>query len=300
MELLQLQYFRTVARLEHISKAAQELNIAQPSLSKTISRLEEDVGVPLFDRIGRQIQLNQYGRAFLRRVERIFTELEEGKRELADLSGFSKASISLAVTSPRVLPGLLGGFLASYPNTKFRQVISSTADMKRMLENSEVDFCISSPPIEGDGIESRHLLTEEVYLTVPPGHPLSARGSIDLREAAGEPFINMKVGYGFRDITDEFCRQAGFTPSFAFEGDEPAVIRSLVKAGLGVAFLPALSWMVAPEPAPERLHITNPVCQRTIGLAWLRGRYLSEAACYFQQYTVDFFARIQSVLSSLS
>jgi DNA-binding transcriptional LysR family regulator len=297
MELLQLHYFRAVARLEHITKAAQELKIAQPSLSKTIFRLEEDLGVQLFDRNGRQIRLNQFGRAFLRRVERVFMELEEGKREIADGAGLARGSISLAVTSPRVLPGLLGGFLASYPDTKFRQVISSTVEMKRMLENTEVDFCISSPPIEGTGIESSRLLTEEVYLTVPPGHRLVGRGSIDLHEAANESFINMKAGYGFRDITDEFCRRAGFTPTFAFEGDEPAVIRSLVKAGLGVAFVPALSWMDTPDPVPERLHIAHPVCQRTIGLAWLEGGSLSETAQYFKQFTVDFFARLESILA---
>jgi DNA-binding transcriptional LysR family regulator len=89
MELLQLHYFQTVARLEHMTKAAEELKIAQPSLSKTISRLEEDLGAPLFNRQGRNIRLNQFGKVFLTRVDRIFRELEEGKREIRDMAGLN-------------------------------------------------------------------------------------------------------------------------------------------------------------------------------------------------------------------
>jgi DNA-binding transcriptional LysR family regulator len=85
MDLLQLKYFQTVARSEHMTRAAEELHISQPSLSKVISNLEEDLGVPLFERIGRQIKLSHFGKAFLSRVERIFLELEDGKRELSDM-----------------------------------------------------------------------------------------------------------------------------------------------------------------------------------------------------------------------
>src|SRR5438309_3725141 len=107
MDLLQLKYFQTVARLEHMTQAARQLEIAQPSLSQTIARLEEELGVPLFDRQGRQIRLNQFGRTFLRRVERIFAELEDGRRELADLAGLEQGRVSLSMFSTPLLPDLL-------------------------------------------------------------------------------------------------------------------------------------------------------------------------------------------------
>src|SRR5256886_1659607 len=97
MDLLQLHYFRTVARLEHMTRAAEELLIAQPALSQTIARLEDDLGVPLFDRLGRRIRLNLFGRAFLGRVERIFAELDQGQRELADLAGGEQGQVDLAL-----------------------------------------------------------------------------------------------------------------------------------------------------------------------------------------------------------
>lgn len=95
MELLQLQYFLVVARLEHVTEAARTLHVTQSSLSKTIQRLEEDLGVPLFDRIGRKLRLNEFGSQFLRRVERALFELEQGKQELRDLSSRNKAHLNL-------------------------------------------------------------------------------------------------------------------------------------------------------------------------------------------------------------
>lgn len=291
MDLLQLKYFQTVARLEHMTKAAQELNIAQPSLSKTISRLEEDLGVPLFDRHGRQIRLNSLGKVFLQHVERAFRELAEGKRVIADMAGLEQGFISMAVSNPRILPHLLGSFLAQYPDVRFRQFLGSTLSMKRQLENLEIDLCISSIPIDGSNIEWHSLMTEDIFLTVPAGHRLSGRESIDLCEAANEPFIVLRTGHGFRDITDEFCRQAGFIPSIAFEGDEPAVIRDLVRAGLGVAFTPALSLTWMSDPSLKRLHIRNPICQRTMGVARLKERYHSRAAEQFYHFVIDYFGK---------
>jgi DNA-binding transcriptional LysR family regulator len=292
MELLQLQYFQTVARLEHMTKAAEALQIAQPSLSKTIARLEANLGVPLFDRQGRQLRLNAYGRTFLARVEKAFIELSEGRREIEDLAGLDQGSVTLAVSIPRILPELLGTFLTLYPNVRFTQFMESTSSMKRLLESGDIDFCISSVPIEGPDIEWQPLMTEDVFLLVPPEHPLAGRQSIRLIEAKDERFISMNAGFGFRDLTDEFCRRAGFSPYIAFEGDEPGIIGRLVAQGLGIAFVPALSLTGISHPKLKHLPIADPVCQRTIGLGRAKRRYLSAAARHFQVFAVDYFHRM--------
>ncbi|EST51510.1 LysR family transcriptional regulator [Brevibacillus panacihumi W25] len=102
MDLLQLKYFQVVARLEHMTRAAEELHISQPSLSKMISRLEKHLGVPLFDRHGKQIRLNRFGKIFLNRVDRVFAELEEGQYELADLTGLERGEADLIITHPLI------------------------------------------------------------------------------------------------------------------------------------------------------------------------------------------------------
>src|SRR5690349_12115287 len=119
MELQQLKYFQTVARLQHFTRAAEELYISQPSLSRSIARLEEELGAPLFDREGRQVRLNRLGQTFLKRVERVFNELEVGQRELQDLIGPEKGLVAVAflhTVGVRLLPLLLSAFRAEHPN----------------------------------------------------------------------------------------------------------------------------------------------------------------------------------------
>ncbi|MGG1677983.1 LysR family transcriptional regulator [Neobacillus sp. NRS-1170] len=292
MELLQLKYFQTVARLEHMTRASEELKIAQPSLSKTISRLEEDLGVPLFDRANRQIRLNAFGKLFLERVDGAFLELNEGKREIVELAERSQNQITLAVSIPRVLPDLLSSFLKQSPDVKFQQVLESTNSMKRQLEKAEIDFCISSVPMEGDELVWEPLITEEIYLIVPPHHRLANRETIYLYEVKEEPFISMNTGYGFRNLTDEFCRQAGFVPNIAFEGDEPGVIGDLVRQGLGIAFVSELSWVHNLNPFSHKIQIIEPNCQRTIGLGWSKRRFHSDTAKQFRQFVIDYFSKI--------
>jgi DNA-binding transcriptional LysR family regulator len=131
-------------------------------------------------------------------------------------------------------------------------------------------------------------------LAVPATHRLAERGRIQLGEVADEPFISLKPGYDLRELTDQVCRQAGFAPRAVCEVDEPAAIRGLVRAGLGVAFLPAASWRwrVAGEPGPVPLQIEAPTCQRILRLAWRDDRYLSAAARQFRAFVIAYFARL--------
>lgn len=290
MELLQLQYFRTLARLEHMTKAAEELHVSQPSLSKTISRLEEDLGHPLFERRGRHLRLNEYGRVLLDRADRALAELEEAKREMDTLAGAPSNTVALAVSIPRVLPDLIGSFLARCPGVRFRQLYETTASMKKLLQEGDIDFCISSVPIEGRDLVWKPLMTEEIYLLVHTGHPLSQRDSIRLEEASEEAFISLNTGMGFRDLTDGFCRQAGFLPSVAFEGDDPETIGELVRQGLGVSFLPALSSVPSRDPSLRRVRISDPPCRRTIGMGWSVRRHLTPAALSFKAFASEYLA----------
>ena len=294
MELLQLRYFQKVAHMEHMTKAAEQLQIAQPSLSKTISRLEEELGVELFDREHRKISLNAAGRIFLNRVERTFAELNEGQRELNQFIDQNQRSITLAVTIPRVLPALLGSFLSKYPDVRFQQFLKSVSSMKNLLVEGELDYCISSVPIEGEEIRWEPLITEEIFLIVPPNHRFAERKSIRLEEVKDEAFISMNTGFGFRSLTDQFCQEAGFVQNIAFEGDEPTVISDLVRQGLGVAFVSELSWVPKSGEFPHKLRIDEPSCQRTIGLAWSEKRYFTPIAKQFRQFVLEYFSTIAS------
>lgn len=296
MEILQLKYFQTVARLEHMTRAAEELGIAQPALSQTIARLERELGAPLFDRLGRNIRLNQFGRAYLKRVERIFEELAQGQRELNDLAEGRQGQIALGLSAAtHLLPDLLSAFRTDHPAIGFQ--LSQHQDktgthLGQQLTRGVCDFWISSPPLQQPGIRSVALLTEEVFLAFPSAHPLARRAQIHLHEVADEAFISLKLGQSLRELTDSFCQQVGFCPNIVFESDEPSTIRGLIRAGLGIAFVPAISWRGSVGPAVTQVSVSEPRCQRTIGLSWLAGRHLSAAAQQFRQFVIEYFARL--------
>ena len=294
MELLQLHYFQTVARMEHMTKAAKELRIAQPALSKTIARLEENLGVPLFDRQNRQIKLNSFGKAFLKSVDTALSALEEGKREVSDLAGMERGSIRIATTALPRLSKALGAFRARYPEVNFRIIQippDSTVEMVQMLENGETDLCFTAAALDEDHIREIPVLHAEVFLAVPYGHRLAGRTSVALQEVAGEAFIEYKTGHPFRKMNEEFCRLAGISRNVVCEVDEPAALGSLVSAGLGSAFVPGCKG--DDEPTYAMVRIERPSCYRTFTIAWLERRYLSKAAREFQSFLVDYFGEFQ-------
>ena len=298
MDLLQLNYFRVVARLEHVTKAAEELSIAQPSLSKTIRRLEKEIGVPLFDRQGRTIRLNQFGKAFLEHIDRLFYELEEGQRQVRDMAGLEHGEVSLVAASLYWLPDLLHRFQVLHPLVRFHLSQCSLAEMPHRLETGACDFCFLSTPLVKPGIQWEPLRTEEILLVVPPTHRLAGQECVPLSEVAHEAVVIEKVGSGLRDMIDTFCQQAGFTLRTSYEIDEPAALYAFVQAQLGVGFTPALMEKRVHEHALTSLHLTNPTCQRTFGIARHQEHYLSQAARAFYQFVMEYCAHMEQDVST--
>lgn len=288
MELLQLQYFLTVARLEHVTEAARSLHVTQSSLSKTIQRLEEDLGVPLFDRTGRKLRLNEFGSRFLYRAERALFELEQGKQELSDLSSPEHGTLELAVTTASTLPGILREFRRKRPYIQFHVQMLTTQEMVTLLHRGEVDFCLSSPPVEGDDIECKIVCIDPILVAVPKGHRLADRNSVSLTELREEWFVGVKRGYGTRDLVDSVCMSEGFVPKYVYEGDEPARLSTLVEAEIGIAFIPSTARNS--QEHLKYLQVENHELIREIALLWNRNRYISRAAQEFREIVVEYFA----------
>jgi DNA-binding transcriptional LysR family regulator len=293
MELLQLEYFRTVARLQHMTQAAKELNVAQPSLSLTITRLEKDLGVPLFDRQGRQIRLNRFGKAFLNRVDQVLSILEAGKRELRDMAGLQDGYISLATIHTMALPDILRTFRSKYPNVKFTVLHQtsqiSTNSMIQLLEQGEIDLFITTSPIQESGVKWEDLLTVDVSVIVPSNHRLAQKESVCLQELADEPFITNKRGNPFRNFIDEYCKSAGFVPNITFEIEDPSSIQGFVSAGLAVAFVPSYFLKYRNYPNITSVKVDEPGFQYTIAVAWKEDHYCSMAATEFRTFLIEYY-----------
>ncbi|NQX44276.1 LysR family transcriptional regulator [Paenibacillus tritici] len=290
MELLQLQYFIAVARLEHMTEAAHSLHVTQSSLSKTIQRLEEDLGVPLFDRSGRKLRLNESGRRFLQRAEKALFELEQGKQELKDLSSLESGTLELAVTTASTLPGILRAFRLKQPDIHFHVQMLPMQEMITLLQRGEVDFCLSSPPVRGEDIECQVVCNDHVYLAVPAGHPLADRKSLALIELKDEWFVGVKQGYGIRDLVDSVCQTSGFLPRYAYEGDEPARLIDLVEAGIGLAFIPGTA--KNGQDHIRMIPLEDHGLVREIALLWHKNRYISQAGLIFREVVIEYFTTL--------
>lgn len=291
MELLQLKYFQVVANLQHMTKAAEELHIAQPALSKTIKLLEKNIGVELFNRNGKSIELNESGKLFLKKVNESLRLLEDAQRELLDLNNTDNSTdIKLAILSgSSIIPGLLNSFLTKYPQFKFTLI----QHFSKPLSDSDFDLCISSATHSDPNLTYYQLVSEEIFLAVPSNHNLANRTSIELFEVANESFISLSKGQVLREITDIFCNYAGFKPNIVFESDDPSTVRGLIKAGLGIAFVPQISWGRSTGSNISLLSITNPKCSRTITLSWPKDKYLTKSARLFKEFAIEYFNHIE-------
>ena len=291
MELQQLEYFRVVARTQHVTQAAEELGISQPALSRAMARLERDLGVTLFDHRGRSVKLNRYGEAFLRHVERALAAVEEGRRELTDLSDRDSGVIAFGFAhalGTTIVPDLIASFRREHPRARFQLLQNASHIILDELEAGDVDLALVSPvPTASERIETIELASEELLLTVPHDHRLAKRRAVRLAELRGDTFVCLRQGYGLRTLTDQFCAQAGFAPKISFEGEEIATLRGLVAVGLGVAIIPAAT--TPGESKPPQLHISEPQCRRSIGLMWEPGRYQPQLAQQFRQHIAASF-----------
>jgi DNA-binding transcriptional LysR family regulator len=288
VDLLALRYFQTVARHEHVSRAAADLRVAQPSVSRTIARLEAELGVPLFDRQGRQVRLNPFGAQFLRRVDRALAELDDGRRELADAAGLERGSVRVAAETLLTLTGLLAEFRARHPTVDVRLTQTTAEAMGERLRDRDVDVCVASQPIAGPDLRTVELMREEVLLAVPPDHRLAGRERVGLAEIAGEPFVTTRPGHWPRALLDRLFED-GPDPEIVCEGDEPGATGDLIGAGLGIGLVPAFS-----RRAPTRLpiawvHLDAPGCERVLTLVWREDAYLSRAAQRFSELAVSWF-----------
>lgn len=297
MELLQLRYFQTVARLGHMTKAAEVLHVAQPSLSRSIARLEQEIGVPLFERTGRRIRLNQFGEILLSRVELLFTDLERVRREIADLYEEVHGLITLAVSQSSalyMLPALLGRFRNRYPETRvqvttYQDTPHGRYAVFKQLEEGKVNLCLCPSVSDGTGsTEWQPVIRDELVLAVPSGHHLAKNEQFSFSEIADEPCICLSSGTSFRDLTDTMYGRASILPTSMIEIEDLNTVIDLVASGAGVALVPALLMKQRERPGSVLLRLEGGSTQWIVGVAWDQRAYLPVAAQLFRRLLVDF------------
>lgn len=290
MDFHSLTYFKKVAELQHITRAAEELHVAQPSLSRTIARLENELGVQLFERSGKNIFLNAYGGIVLRHTNRILQEIKDIQREIADVSDDSDRTVSVSLYSAsKLFPNLVMAFKKQYPGIRL-QIIQENLNKNPSEECDLTLYSTMQPDIRENSVT---LFAEDILLALPKSNPLSQRASLNLSEVANEEFICLQRGKSLRTITDIYCKIAGFEPSVVLESDSPETVRELIHAGIGISFIPSITWQGMETKDIVLVPITAPQCKRYLNLSWRAYGYFCPAAVVFRDFLQEYFRPYQ-------
>jgi DNA-binding transcriptional LysR family regulator len=242
-ELRHLVYFREVARQLHFRKAAETLAVAQPALSRGVAQLETELGVELFNRTRRRVELTPAGRALLERIEPLLRALAAVPGDIRALAGGQAGQVRLAFTGlamATVLPGILREFNRRYPGIRVELNESPTAAQLESLKTGEIACGFFHPNATlPPGLGTRLLLQEKNGVLLPADHPLALATKLRLRELADTPFVMFPRAHnpGFYDRVLAAFQQAGITPRIADEVWPRSNAIGLVRAGLGATFM---------------------------------------------------------------
>jgi len=277
-----LRLFQTVARLGSYTAAARELSIAQPAISHQVKALETELGVQLFDRRGRHIELTAAGHSLLETCTDVFHRLDEGARALAELHAGARGTVDIAADTTSgiyVVPAALGQFHRLHPGIDVTLHVANRTGVLRRINDRTCDLAVMADPPSTIGLDVSGFSLDRLVAIAAPDHPLRSGRSISLATLAGERFLSREVGSGTRAATDRVFARAGLRLEPAMELGSTGAIKQAVSAGLGVSIVSR--WAIDLELQVGRLIVLDvaglPI-ERRWSIVNLTARRLSAAA----------------------
>lgn len=291
MELTQLKYFYTAAECGHITRAAEKLHIAQPALTQSIRRLENELGVKLFERRGRSVELSECGKYLYGQLGGVLRTLDRIPEELTKISYMEEKTIRVNILAASLLvTELIIEYKKANPDVKFH--------LHQSADEENCDCTITSvltgiePHVKGTGKLST--FSEEICLAVPADSDFARAGSVCLTDTREEGFISLSGSKPFHSICDTLCRTVGFTPNIIFESDSPSTVRGLIGSGMGIGFWPAYTWGSIRSDNVMLIPISSPKCSREITVVC--NNIQSAAALDFYDFLCQRFGAVSSGL----
>lgn len=289
MELKQLEYFIVLCQELHFTRAAEKLGIAQPSLSQQIALLEHEVGMPLFDRIGKKNILTDAGETLLHYSYNVFHEISQARAAISELQGLERGSLkigSLLTVVNYLLPPTVIGFHRAHPNVELSVQGLRTGDIYQGLLQNELDLGIVFLPLEHEDLEAIPLYTEDLALAVPRDHPFADEKFVTLQILKDTPSILLPETYFLRQVINEKCRSMHFTPKPELEMTTMESIIQMVSKGVGVTILPKAYLDYIDHDQIISVPIQEPEITTQIGIAYRKNKHLCAAARVFMEQLV--------------
>ncbi len=287
LTLQQLKLFESVYRNRSYTRASKELYLTQPAVSIQVKRLENQIGLPLFEVVGKKIFPTAAGQRVYDASADILGRVTELKQSIEELQGEVKGTLELSVvtTTKYFMPHLLGHFLQQYPDVEPKLRFTNRAHVVERLMNNEDDFVVMGQLPLGATLESHPFLENILGVVAPPGHPLAKVKKVQLRDLVKERFIEREEGSGTRRVFDRLLKENGLQIEPYMELDSSEAIKQGVMASLGLAVISLHSLHL--EQAAGKLVVLNvtgfPLKRRWYAVH-LKGKRLSLVARTFLDY----------------
>lgn len=288
-------YFIEVAEREHMSDAAQHLNVAQSAISRQISNLEAELGVLLFERAGRNVKILPTGEILLSHAKTIIEQLDQTKKHIAEYTSPDSGIInigfptSLATT---LLPNIINAFSKEYPKIKFQLRQGSYLFLHESIKLRKLNIAFLGPVILDDpSIKGDILFVEKLLLLAPRSHRLAEREHISMRSLRKEEFILFPKGYILEKMVTDACQNEGFEPSITGEGEDMDAIKGMVAAGIGITVLPESSITGHESSFLKCIPIQKPLLERSVGMITPQNRDLTPSEKVFYEFVLDYFSK---------
>ena len=286
MELLQLKYFLAVAESEHMTNTAKQLHIAQPALTQSIHRLEQELGVSLFERAGRGIRLSPAGVYVRDRVKPAMETLENVAR---DVQLFQQGEQGVVRVGVHAASGVAIDGIAAYSELNPHVSFEITQDERERHRDVIVTTITPRGSSTVENAVEKTPFSERIGIAVPASSALGDTAS--LADFANERFIALAGSRRFREVCDTFCARRAFTPHIAFESDNPLVVKKMIGLGLGVGFWPDHSWGDLDPKSCRLVHLQEPEFTRDVIVAKTSRCTPDSEAQRFYDFLLDYVAK---------
>lgn len=288
MDIHHLTYFMEVARHRNFTKAAQALHISQPSISKMIKVLEEELGVPLFARTTRQIELTDAGKAVLNEAQHIIHSFQNLKSELSDVMQLKTGNILFGLppmVGASFFPKIIGQFNHKYPGITIKLIEVGSRQVEYGIEDGSLDIGVVALPVKEDIFEMFSFVKEPLMAITPLNHPLAKRDKLRLIDLKDEPLALFREDFSLHDTIIDRCHDRGFYPKIICESSQWDFIAEMVAAELGVALLPTTICRDLDPKRIKAISLIDPVIYWDLAIIWKKDKYISFATKEWLKFT---------------
>ncbi|QIZ08525.1 LysR family transcriptional regulator [Priestia megaterium] len=289
MELRQLEYFMALCEELHFTKTAEKLRIGQPTLSYQMKALEDELGVRLFDRLGKKIAITEAGEILLEHCKKVFANLKSATEQIEELQKVKRGKLVIGALSgdlSLIASKVLNEFHAEYPHVQIQ--LFSIDDAVEKVKQNEIDLALTFLPKPDESFIHIPLYKDEFFLVARTNHAWSERDEIEFHQIQNIPLILNPIGHCFRKLLAEACQSAGIVLQPIIESTDSKAILDLVEEGIGATIISGTLFSLENTGNLKAIKITNPAIIKEVSIVHHKHKYIGTAAKGFIEILMNF------------